>query len=106
MVATASPGGRMLGLAALDPLRVVGDARIRLAVHEWRDSSIDPVGHDHMASFEPVDGVPSWHWQIGDVILERELAAVNGRPAVVVVHRLIAAPSPVRLELAGARDVA
>lgn len=99
MVATEPPGRRMLGLASLDPVLVLGDARIRLAVHEWRDGTIDPVGHTLLASFELADGIPRWRWQVGDVILERELAAVHGRPAFAVVHRLIASPVAVRLEL-------
>src|SRR5689334_20908184 len=40
VVATEPPGRRMLGLAALDPVLVVGDARIRLAVNEWSGGSI------------------------------------------------------------------
>jgi predicted glycogen debranching enzyme len=100
VVATAPPGGRMLGLAALDAVLVVGDARIRLAVHEWASGVIDPAGNALLASFDLEDGVPRWRWQIGDVVLERELAAVHGRPAVVVRHRLVGAPGPVRLELA------
>jgi predicted glycogen debranching enzyme len=100
VVATEPPGGRMLGLAALDPVLVVGDARIRLALHEWADGTVDPTGNAHLSSFELADGVPRWRWQVGDVILERELASVNGRPATAIVHRLVAAPTPVRLELA------
>jgi predicted glycogen debranching enzyme len=99
VVATEPPGRRMLGLAALDPILVVGDARIRLAVHEWLGGTIDPAGHLQLASFELVDGIPRWRWQIGDVILERELAAAHGHSAVAVVHRLVRAPSAVRLEL-------
>jgi predicted glycogen debranching enzyme len=100
VVATAPPGGRMLGLAALDPVLVLGDRRVRLAVHEWADGGTDPDGHVHLASFELQDGLPRWRWQVDDVILERELAAEHGRPAVLVVHRVVAAPCPVRLELA------
>jgi predicted glycogen debranching enzyme len=99
VVATQPPGVRMLALAALDPMLVIGDARIRLAVHEWADGSVDPTGNFYLASFELEDGLPRWRWQIGDVILERELATAHGRPAVCVVHRLIAAARPVRLEL-------
>src|SRR5438874_7390595 len=100
VVATQPPGGRMLGLAALDPVLTVGDAHLRLAVHEWADGSIDPAGNVHLAAFELADGLPRWRWQIGDVILERELACFHGRPSVAVVHRLLAAPAPVRVELA------
>jgi predicted glycogen debranching enzyme len=99
VAATQPPGGRMLALAALDPTIVIGDARFRLSVHEWADGSVDPAGHLNLASFELRDELPRWRWQIGDVILERELAMSYGRPAVTVVHRLVAAPRPVRLEL-------
>ena len=98
--ATEPPGGRMLGLAALDPELAIGDTRIRLAVHEWADGSISPEGNVHLASFQLEDGVPRWRWQIGEVILEREIAAVHGRPAMAIVHRLISGLDPIRLELA------
>jgi predicted glycogen debranching enzyme len=96
VVATQPPGGRMPGLAALDP---VLDSRVRLAVHEWGSGSVNPDGNVHLASFELEDGLPRWRWQIGDVIVERELASLYDRAAVEVVHRLVAAPAPVRLEL-------
>src|SRR5437868_13000651 len=96
VVATEPPGRRMLGLAALDPVLVVGDARIRLAVHEWSDGSIDPVGNLHLASFDLTDGIPRWRWQIGDIVIERELASEHGRPATTIVHRLLHAPGSVR----------
>ena len=35
VVAVGGPSARMLGLAALDPVLVVGDARYRLATDEW-----------------------------------------------------------------------
>ncbi|HST24510.1 MAG TPA: amylo-alpha-1,6-glucosidase [Gaiellaceae bacterium] len=99
VVATRPPGGRMVGLAALDPVLVVGDRRLRLAVHEWTSGAIDPDGWRQLAEFELVDGVPRWRWAVGDVILEREIAAVHGSPATAIVHRLVRAPAPVRLEL-------
>jgi predicted glycogen debranching enzyme len=97
--ATEPPGGRMLGLASLDPVLVVGDTRIRLAVHEWASGSVDPLGNIHLASFQIEDGVPRWRWQIGDVILEREVAAVYGQSAMAIVHTLISGKDSTRLEL-------
>src|SRR3954451_5470353 len=98
-VAVDGPGARMLGLASLDPVLVVCDARIRLATHEWRGGVVDPRGNELLVSFDLQDGVPCWRWQVGGVVLERELAMTHGRPAVGIVHRLIAADRPVRLEL-------
>ena len=100
VVATRPPGGRMLGLASLDPTVVIGDARHRLAVHEWADGATDPGGHTLLASFDLADGVPRWRWQIGDVVVEREIAMARGRPATGIVHRILRASGTVRLELA------
>jgi predicted glycogen debranching enzyme len=100
VVATRPPGGRMLGLAALDPVLAIGDARLQLAVHEWASGAVDPTGHLQLAGFELTGGIPRWRWAIGETILEREIAPLPGRPGVVVVHRLVRASRTVRLELA------
>jgi len=99
-VCSVPSGGRMLGLAALDPVLVIGDARVRLAVHEWASGAVDPAGHLHLASFHLEEGLPRWRWTVGDAIVERELAPILTRPGIVVVHRLVRASSQVRLELA------
>jgi len=100
VVATGpSASARNLGLAALDPTLVVGERRVQLAVHEWASSVVNPTGHLLLESFRLDDGVPTWRWSLGDVVLERQVAMARGRPAVAVVHRLVRAPSPVGLEL-------
>ena len=98
-VAVDGPGSRMMGLLALDPVLVVGDSRFRLATDEWGDETVDPRGHELLARFDLDRGVPRWRWQIGDIVVERELAMAHGRAAVGVVHRLIRSDRPVRLEL-------
>ena len=99
VAAVGGPSARMLGLAALDPVLVVGDARHRLASDEWASGIVDPRGHELLVSFELDRGVPRWRWQVGDVVLERETAMTRGRSVVGIVHRLIRAAEPVRLEL-------
>jgi predicted glycogen debranching enzyme len=99
VVATRPPIGRMLGLAALDAVLVVGDTRIRLATHEWASGAIDPIGHVLLSGFDLTDGVPRWRWVAGDVVVERELAAEVGEPTMAIVHRLIRSPGPVHIEL-------
>ena len=90
VVASAGPSARMLGLAALDPVLVVGDARHRLACDEWASGVVDPPGYELLVSFELDRGVPRWRWQVGDVVLEREVSMAHGHNAVGVVHRLVA----------------
>ncbi len=99
VVAVEPPRRRMLGLVALDPVLIVGDRRIELATHEWSSGAMAPVGHRHLASFTLDRGVPRWRWQVGDIILEAEVAMAHGRSAVGVVHRLVRAPGDVQIEL-------
>jgi predicted glycogen debranching enzyme len=99
VVAVDGPAHRMLGLAALDPVLVVGDARVRLATDEWGSGAVDPRGDELLVSFDLDDGVPRWRWQVGAVVLEREIAAAHGSATVGVVHRLLAGDRPVALEL-------
>jgi glycogen debranching enzyme len=99
VVAGATPGQRSMGLAALEPVLVIGDRRVRLASDEWAGGVVDPQGNALLESFDLEDGVPRWRWSIGAVVLEREIAFDAGRAAVAVVHRLLRADRGVRLEL-------
>ncbi len=108
VVATEPPIGRRLGLAALDPVLVFDDHSVELATREWDSGAIAPHGHDYLAGFELIEGVPRWTWQVDDVVIEAELAMLHGRPAVGIVHRLVHATRPVQLKLAAVatwRDV-
>jgi predicted glycogen debranching enzyme len=99
VVAGDTPATRHLGLASLDPVvTLASGTSVRLATHEWSDGTISPHGHELLAGFELVDGLPRWRWRIGDVVLERELATAYGRPCVSVVHRLLTG-GPVTLAL-------
>jgi predicted glycogen debranching enzyme len=90
VVAGDTPGRRHLGLAALDAvLTWPSGAVARLGTHEWADGTCAPRGHELLAGFELVDGLPRWRWRVGDVVLERTLAMQHGRPSVAVVHRLL-----------------
>ncbi len=97
--AAGGPSARMLGLAALEPVLVVGDSRYRLATDEWASGAVDPCGHELLVSFTLDRGVPRWRWQVGNVVLEREIAMAHGRCAVGIAHRLVSADRAVALEL-------
>jgi predicted glycogen debranching enzyme len=98
VVSGTQPGVRRVGLAALDPVLILDGTEVRLGVHEWAPGSVSPAGHEYLRSFTLRNGLPRWQWQVGGVVLERELAMVPGRPALAVVHRLLAG-GPVRLAL-------
>jgi glycogen debranching enzyme len=95
------PDPARLALVALDPVLLLhSGARVELAVHEWASGAVAPRGHHLIESFDLTDGLPRWRWRVGDVVIERELAMERGRCGIAVVHRLLAAPGPVRLTLA------
>ncbi len=99
VAAVGGPSARMLGLAALEPVLVVGDARYRLSTDEWASGAVDPRGHELLVSFVLDRGVPRWRWQVGSIVVEREVAMAHGRCVVGVVHRLVRADRAVTLEL-------
>ena len=87
--ALAPPIGRRLGLAALGsgvgdrwPTARAGDARV--VVRGDLAAGTSPLDE-----LRVVEGVPRWRWQVGDVVLEAEVAMSHGRPAVGIVHRLL-----------------
>ncbi len=99
VVAGEHLGARSVGLAELDAVVVIGDRRVALSCHEWAGGAVEPNGHHLLERFELVDGLPRWRWNLGGVVIERELAVAYGRSLSAVVHRLIRADGPVRLEL-------
>ena len=86
VVATQPPGGRMLGLGCARP-----GARRRRRTRPARGSRVGERRRRSVRAtscsrrFDLEDGVPRWRWQVGEVVLEREVAAMHGRPAVAVV---------------------
>ena len=103
LLAVAQPGSsvRRIGLAALDlTLTLPSGAKVQLFTHEWESGAVAPHGYRHLEAFALVGGLPRWRWRVGDVVVERELAMLHGRPALGVVHRVLAAPGPVGLAVA------
>ncbi|MEA2372651.1 MAG: hypothetical protein QOH12_3045 [Solirubrobacteraceae bacterium] len=99
LLCVARGQSRMMGLAALDAVVVVGDRRVSLATDEWAGGAISPAGHTLLESFELGGRVVRWRWNLGSVVVERELALARGRAAAAVVHRIVRTDRPVTLEL-------
>jgi predicted glycogen debranching enzyme len=99
VVASANGASRHIGLAALDLVLVSGDRRFELATHEWADGTISPGGHELLSRFDLIDGIPRWTWTVGGTVVQREIAMCHRSATVAVTHRVVAAPSPVRIEL-------
>ncbi|MGC9667336.1 amylo-alpha-1,6-glucosidase [Planosporangium sp. 12N6] len=99
VVSGATAAARHVGLVALDPVITLPSGTvIRLGTHEWASGAVEPQGYRFLESFTLVDGLPTWRWRIGDVVVERELAMVHGSPSLAVVHRLVAGEATLTLE--------
>jgi len=99
VVATDPPIGRFLGLAALEPVLVIGDRRVPLGTFEWDGGVVSPSGYELISGFSIADGVPTWQFQVDDVVVETGVAMTQGRPAVGVWFRLLSSSAPVRIEI-------
>lgn len=99
VVAGDIPARRTMALASLDVvLTRPGGGPVGLATHEWASGTLAPRGHVLLESFTLRDGLPTWRWRVGDVVLERTVAARHGTGGVAVAHTLLAG-SGVRLSI-------
>ena len=90
VVAGDHPGARSVGLISLDPvIRLDSGQEFRLGVHEWTSGSVAPQGHAYIERFDLVDGLPTWRFRIGDVVLERTYAMRHGASSLGAVYRLL-----------------
>jgi hypothetical protein len=80
------------------PVLVVGDGAQRLATDEWAGGTVDPRGHELLVPFDSRTG-SAWRWQVGGRRARGGAREGHGRAIVGVVHRLVRADRPVRLEL-------
>ncbi|MCW2643870.1 MAG: amylo-alpha6-glucosidase [Dactylosporangium sp.] len=99
VVSGQTAAARHVGLVALDPvITLPSGAVIRLGTHEWASGAVAPQGYRLLESFTVADGLPTWRWRIGDVVLERTLAMIHDSPSVAVVDRLISGEATLALE--------
>src|SRR5262245_42613010 len=83
VVAGDLPARRMMALAALDlTVTLPSGATVALSTHEWASRAVAPAGHVRLESFSLADGLPTWRWRVGDVVVERTVAARHGTGAV------------------------
>jgi predicted glycogen debranching enzyme len=100
LMVAGQPPTRRLAVASLDPVVTLpSGATVRLGAHEWASGAVSPAGHELLAGFDLIGGVPRWRWRIGDVLIERELAMTHGRAVIGVTHRVVSAPAPVELAI-------
>lgn len=93
------PVDRRVLVNKLDDWVMVNDVRYGLTANEFADGTIDPRGWECLQKFELKDGVPHWHYTVGNVHLRKTIFMPYGHNAVWVIYHYHYGNSPIRIEI-------
>jgi predicted glycogen debranching enzyme len=100
IAALPAPLGRTMMLNEVsDTLYLADGSSLPLCGEERRAGhAAVPLGQQ-LAEFRLEAGLPLWRYEIGEVVLEKQLLMLYRQNTVQLTYRLLAAPEPVRLQL-------
>lgn len=82
--------GRTLLLAHLsEQIRLPDRTTLRLSGEEHTGRPLDLVGAEHIREFRLEAGLPVWRYQVGNVVLEKQLMMPHGQNSVFITYRLL-----------------
>ena len=84
IAALQPPLGRTLLVSKLDATVLIADAAYPLFGNVWRSGPSQPTGVDHLAGFELVGGVPTWHYELPHATIEQRLWMEHGENTTYV----------------------
>lgn len=90
-------GGRFVLLSKMDSSIMVGKKEFYLCTTKY-PGVYYPTGHQFLEKVE-TDPVPSSLYRIGDILLRKSVAMVQGENTVLIRYELIEAGKPIRLRL-------
>lgn len=93
------PVDRVVMLAKADATVVIEGRRYSIGCNEFADGTVSPQGFQYLASFDVVQGVPTWMYQLEDVVLEQRIWMAAGRNTTYAAFTLRGSRSGVTLEL-------
>ncbi|RME00337.1 MAG: glycogen debranching protein [Calditrichaeota bacterium] len=97
VAATRPPVGRVVMISKLDETLVLENERAELGCNQYPDA-IHPKGYTFLQRFER--GLfPEFEFRVGEVLLRKTIAAINGENTTLVLYQVLAAPRPFTLEL-------
>jgi predicted glycogen debranching enzyme len=92
IAALPAPHGRVVMLSHLWD-------RLRLPDRTSAVLSGEEPERDHLVEFRLDAGLPVWRYEVGDVVIEREIRMAHGQNTVHVTYRVLESPGDVRLTL-------
>jgi len=103
IAALPAPFGRTMMFNHLaEQLRLPDGTLARLDGEERAHGHLEVPGAEHLSEFRLEDGLPIWRYEVGGVVLEKQLLLPHLQNTVHVTYRLVSSLSgqgPVRLEL-------
>jgi predicted glycogen debranching enzyme len=94
------PFGRVVMLTHLwERLRLPDRTGIVLSGEDDLGTGLDPERTHALKEFRLTAGLPGWRYEVGDVVLEKQLLMPHRQNTVHVSYRLLTSPGPVRLIL-------
>jgi len=97
VAAVDPPVERFVLLAKLDATATVAGRSYELATNDYV-GAVHPHGHRFLNSFT-AHSRPTWHWRVGDVVIEQTLCMARGEDTTFVRYRLIEGKAEVTLSV-------
>jgi predicted glycogen debranching enzyme len=98
IAALPAPHGRTIMLNHLaEQVRLPDGSLVRFGGAEWADSSLEIHGSGQLKEFRLDMGIPIWRYEVGGVVLEKQILLIHRQNTVHVHYRLAEGEGPVRL---------
>jgi predicted glycogen debranching enzyme len=100
VAALPAPLGRWMMLNHLSELvRLPDGTVVRFGGQEWVGGRLEWGGASHIAEFRLQAGLPVWHYQLDDSIIEKRVVLAHRLNTVYVSYRLLSGTGTIRLKL-------
>ena len=100
IAALPAPVGRMMLLPHLsEQIRLPDGRNVRFSGEERTGSPLAVYGANYLTGFRLETGLPVWHYQVDELVLEKRVVLPHQQNTVFVIYRLIEGPEHVRLKL-------
>ncbi len=97
VIATKPPVGRIVALSKLEETIIIDNNKYELQANQFPGSICDS-GLKYFTKF--TKGIfPAFQYNIGEVEIEKTIAAIHGKDIVVVIYEVKKAPAPFTMEL-------
>jgi len=100
VAALPAPFGRMMLLPQLsEQLRLSDGTIVRLGGEERAGGAPQLYGAPYFSEFQLDHGLPIWRYQVGEVVLEKQVMLPHAQNTVHIIYRVVSGEGTIRLKL-------